>query len=64
MPYRPHVLDNSPCWCNPRLLQVCPECHGQGDDPCARCADEGLVLPYTDDPAIATFVVHDDPEDG
>lgn len=48
------------CWCEPEVLQPCPESLDRRDcDPnCYRCAGRGLVLPYDAD--MALIWVHSD----
>ena len=47
------------CWCNPELLQVCPEDEdGWCPAECYRCGGEGVVATY--DPFEALIIVHRD----
>ncbi len=62
---RPHDLDSPTCWCNPEILQICPECEEQpseavdddGDNsPCWRCGGRGLVEVY--DEELSKIIIH------
>jgi hypothetical protein len=62
---REHVTDGSPCWCDPRVMQLCPICNGEGEDAeCEYCRDPypGLVPAYTSTDAVPTITVHNDVE--
>ena len=44
-----HVVDGGPCWCNPDIVQPCPECEEPPKPDCWRCSGNGQVDVYTDD---------------
>lgn len=61
--FRPllHDEDNENCWCNPEVMQPCPENDAPGEDcasGCFRCSGRNLVVEYEpEDPAI---IIHRD----
>ena len=50
---REHILGSRQCWCEPRILLLCPECEWQDTDGCWRCDGRGII-PHdgSDKPAI------------
>lgn len=56
-PKRAHVVDDTPCWCQPEFVRVCPECEGnETDEPCWRCEGRGaLPVPTIEE---ADVVIH------
>jgi len=58
-----HDTDDEQCWCNPEVLQLCPECAKVNDDAsanedCWKCAGRGLVHEYDDE--NTSIIVHKD----
>ena len=46
---RKHVLTGCSCWCDPELLQICPECEDEDNyADCWKCGGRGLVKRYDD----------------
>ncbi len=55
-----HETDNEHCWCQPEVLQVCPECDEDHipTPGCWRCGGRGLVPEY--DETQCSVIVHRD----
>lgn len=56
-----HEEDNPNCWCNPEIMQPCPEIDEPGEDcasGCFRCAGRSLVPEY--EPEDCCIIIHRD----
>lgn len=55
-----HVTDGGPCWCAPKVYNVCPECDDQvhPDPECWRCDGLGMVAQY--DESLPVITLHND----
>ena len=57
-----HQEESRTCWCNPRVEQECPECHGgpvKGElFSCPRCNSKGWVPLY--DEELPAVILHND----
>jgi hypothetical protein len=72
MTWQPHNTHGRACWCEPDLLQPCPECGGEGldldqhytvivdvaprDPQCWRCSGQGVVPAFEQEEPM--LVVH------
>jgi hypothetical protein len=57
-----HVEDSRTCWCDPELLQPCPECGGDpADANCWKCGGRGCVPMFDEDEPV--IIVHRYSED-
>lgn len=47
----PHNTDDEDCWCEPEIVQTCPDCYqpeGVTRPECLRCGARGVVPVYFD----------------
>lgn len=44
-----HQEDDTDCWCQPHVLQVCPVCNVKKVPGCLRCTGLGLVPMYSEE---------------
>lgn len=51
-----HQTNDRFCWCNPEIVQSCPQCEIYSKADCWRCGGRGVVEPYDD--SLDVIVVH------
>ena len=51
-------VESKGCWCDPEVLQCCPECDAQPLADCCRCGGSGLVPEFCDE--LPTVTLHRD----
>jgi len=48
---------DTPCWCNPFVLELCPDCDGHNPF-CQTCGGGGLIEPLHDPPEPPLVIIH------
>lgn len=59
---REHNIESRTCWCDPELLQPCPDCPDQPQPDCWKCSGRGTVPVFDEEEPV--IIVHRYPEAG